>query len=302
MLNSIFVVTVLLSILLAGFTGRMEALTQASMKSAKDSVELAIGLVGVLALFLGLMRVAADGGLLRLLTRLLKPFLKVLFPTVPHDHPATGAMIFNIASTILGLGNAATPFGIKAMIELDRLNGAKGTATDAMIVFLAINTAGFTLIPTTIIGLRASSGSADPAGILAPTWFASACATLVGMTAAKLLARLPRFRATAPPLVKENQVQSPGEKTDAATSQEISDQLTEVGLENASEDLASPKAVMVPPRWRFVGVPLFCLLFLGAVCLHIIRSLKTVPSGDARNAFFLGTSGAYRFTGAVWLG
>ena len=127
MLNSIFVVTVLLSILLAGFTGRMEALTQASMKSAKDSVELAIGLVGVLALFLGLMRVAADGGLLRLLTRLLKPFLKVLFPTVPHDHPATGAMIFNIASTILGLGNAATPFGIKAMIELDRLNGGGGS-------------------------------------------------------------------------------------------------------------------------------------------------------------------------------
>ena len=222
MLNSIFVVTVLLSVLLAGFTGRMDMLTQASIKSAKDAVELALGLVGVLAFFLGLMRVAAAGGLLRLLTGLLKPLLKVLFPTVPHDHPAMGAMIFNIASTILGLGNAATPFGIKAMIELDRLNRAKGTATDAMIVFLAINTAGFTLIPTTIIGLRASSGSADPAGILAPTWFASACATLVGIAAAKSLARLPRFRTTAPPSAEENKAPSQEAGINSSISPEAS--------------------------------------------------------------------------------
>jgi spore maturation protein SpmA len=280
MLNNIFVVTILLSVLLAGFTGRMEALTQASMKSAKDAVELALGLVGVLALFLGLMRVAADGGLLRLLTRSLKPFLRTLFPTVPYDHPAMGAMIFNIASTILGLGNAATPFGIKAMIELDRLNGAKGTATDAMIVFLAINTAGFTLIPTTIIGLRASSGSADPAGILAPTWFASASATLVAITAAKLLARLPRFRATDPPLVAGSKVAGQQEKIAATASQESSDQLTELELETAAENPTLSKTPVAAPRWRFLSVPLFSLFFLGAACLHIIRSLRTVPSGD----------------------
>lgn len=280
MLNSIFVVTVLLSVLLAGFTGRMEALTQATMKSAKDAVELVLGLVGVLALFLGLMRVVADGGLLRLLTRSLKPLLKVLFPTVPPDHPAMGAMIFNIASTILGLGNAATPFGIKAMIELDRLNGAKGTASDAMIVFLAINTAGFTLIPTTIIGLRASSGSADPAGILAPTWFASACATLMGIAAAKLLARLPRFQPIALPLAKEHKIPNQEERSDTPTPPEISDQLTELELETASEDPASPRPVIVAPRWRFVSVLLFGLFFLAAACLHIMRSLRTVPTGD----------------------
>src|SRR5947199_3647856 len=280
MLNNIFVVTILLSVLLAGFTGHMEALTQASMKSVKDSVGLALGLVGVLSLFLGLMRVAADGVLLRLLTRSLKPFLRTLFPTVPYDHPAMGAMIFNIASTILGLGNAATPFGIKAMIELDRLNRAKGTATDAMIVFLAINTAGFTLIPTTIIGLRASSGSADPAGILAPTWFASASATLVAITAAKLLARLPRFRATVPPLVAESKVPGQQEKIAATASQESSDQLTELELETAAENPTFSKTPVVAPRWRFLSVPLFSLFFLGAACLHIIRSLRTVPSSD----------------------
>ncbi len=198
MLNAFFVALVLISVLAAAFTGHMEAVSSSALDAAKKAVELAIGLVGALSLFLGLMRVAQDGGLLRLLARAAAPVMRRLFPDVPADHPAMSAMILNIASNVLGLGNAATPFGIRAMQELDRLNPVKGTATNAMVLFLAINTAGLAILPTTVIALRASAGSKDPAGILAATWVASGCATIVAIAAAILLAKLPRFKATNP--------------------------------------------------------------------------------------------------------
>jgi spore maturation protein SpmA len=197
-LNAFFVALVLISVLAAAFTGHMEAVSSSALDAAKKAVELAIGLVGALSLFLGLMRVAQDGGLLRLLARAAAPVMRRLFPDVPADHPAMSAMILNIASNFLGLGNAATPFGIRAMQELDRLNPVKGTATNAMVLFLAINTAGLAILPTTVIALRASAGSNDPAGILAATWIASGCATIVAVAAAILLAKLPRFKATNP--------------------------------------------------------------------------------------------------------
>jgi spore maturation protein SpmA len=197
-LNAVFVALVLVSVLVAAFTGHMEAVSSSALDGAKKAVELAIGLVGALSLFLGLMRVAQDGGLLRILARLAAPVMRRLFPDVPRDHPAMSAMILNIGSNMLGLGNAATPFGIRAMQELDRLNPVKGTATNAMVLFLAINTAGLAILPTTVIALRAAAGSKDPAGIVVPTWIASGCATIVGIAAATLLAKLPRFRASEP--------------------------------------------------------------------------------------------------------
>jgi len=118
----------------------MEALSRAMVDSATGSVELALGLVGVMTLFLGLMKVAESGGLLTMVARLIRPVMVRLFPSVPPDHPAMGSMILNMSANALGLGNAATPFGIRAMQELDKLNPAKGTATDAMVLFLAINT------------------------------------------------------------------------------------------------------------------------------------------------------------------
>jgi spore maturation protein SpmB len=130
------------------------------------------------------------------------PVLRHVFPSVPRDHPAMSAMIMNISCNMLGLGNAATPFGIKAITELDTLNGQKGTATDAMVVFLAINTSGLAILPSTVISLRASLGSADPAGIFFTTWFASGCATVAGVAAALILARLPAFAKTAPPEIQ----------------------------------------------------------------------------------------------------
>ncbi|MAG68879.1 MAG: nucleoside recognition domain-containing protein [Vicinamibacterales bacterium] len=201
MLNGLFVFAVITSILLAGYTGRMEVLTQAIIDSARDAVTLAIGLVGVMAFFLGLMRVAEDGGLARRIARAIGPLLQRLFPEVPVDHPAMSAMILNISSNMLGLGNAATPFGIRAMEELNSLNGNKGTASNAMVLFLAINTAGLAILPSGVVGLRASLGSQDAAGIFFPTWVASGSATVVGILAAILLSRLPRYRATEPPVV-----------------------------------------------------------------------------------------------------
>ncbi len=198
MLNAFFAGLVLVSVLVAAFTGHMDAVSASALDAAKKSVELALGLVGAMSLFMGLMKIAQDGGLLRLIASAASPVMRRLFPEVPQDHPAMSAMILNIASNVLGLGNAATPFGIRAMQELDRLNPAKGTATNAMVLFLAINTAGLAIIPTSVVALRASAGSKDPAGIFFTTWFASAAATLTAILAAKLLARFPRYQATNP--------------------------------------------------------------------------------------------------------
>jgi spore maturation protein SpmA len=173
----------------------MDALTTAVVESAGDAVTLAIGLVGMMALFLGLMKVAEAGGLLTIIARTLRPVMVRAFPDVPPDHPAMGAMILNMSANALGLGNAATPFGIRAMQALDTLNPHKGTATNAMALFLAINTSAVTLLPTGVIALRASVGSIDPAGILPTTLFASLMSTATAFVAVKLYQRWSPFTA-----------------------------------------------------------------------------------------------------------
>ena len=182
----------------AGAASPMEVLTLAVVDSAGGAVTLAIGLVGMMALFLGLMKVAEAGGLLAIIARVVRPLMVRLFPEVPADHPAMGAMILNISANVLGLGNAATPFGIRAMQELDKLNADKGTATNAMALFLAINTSSVTLLPTGIIALRAAAGSDDPAAILPTTLFATVCSTAVAILAAKLYQRLSAAPAAPP--------------------------------------------------------------------------------------------------------
>jgi spore maturation protein SpmA len=173
----------------AGEISPMEALTKAMVESAAGAVELALGLIGVMTLFLGLMKVAEAGGMLTILARLIRPLMVRLFPEVPPDHPAMGAMILNLSANVLGLGNAATPFGIKAMQELDRLNPRPGTATNAMVMFLAINTSSVTLLPTGVIALRAAAGSTNPAGILPTTLFATMCSTVIAIIATRAYQR-----------------------------------------------------------------------------------------------------------------
>ncbi len=199
-MNKVFIIIVFLAFICAGWQqiifvpGQadqmpMEILSKAMIDSAGAAVELAIGLVGVMALFLGLMKVAEAGGMLTILAKLIRPLMVRLFPDVPADHPAMGAMILNLSANALGLGNAATPFGIRAMQELDRLNPVKGEATNAMALFMAINTSSVTLLPTGVIALRAAAGSIDPAAILPTTLFATIGSTSIAIIAAKFYQR-----------------------------------------------------------------------------------------------------------------
>jgi spore maturation protein SpmB len=191
------------------------------------------------------MRVAQDGGLMRQVARVVGPLMHRIFPGVPVNHPAMSAMILNISSNMLGLANAATPFGIKAMEELDKLNGRKGTATNAMVLFLAINTAGLAVLPSGVIALRASLGSENAAAIFFPTWFASGTATLVGVTAALLLSRLPRYRKTAPP--------------ELASGSAPDDGVAETTADDAP----------TPPRWGGWVLGLFWILFGALLGRHV---------------------------------
>jgi len=219
-LNFLFYFFILISFLVAGWRQvtwipvngvpePLTALTATIVNTAGDAVQLALGLVGVMALFLGLMKVAEEGGLLKLAARGIRPLLIRLFPEVPADHPAMGAMVMNMAANLLGLGNAATPFGIKAMQELETLNPEPGRATDAMALFLAINTSSITLLPTGVIALRAAAGSTNAAGILPTTLCATLFSTVTAIFFAKLLARLGR-RKTANRTHNKNAEKSTG--------------------------------------------------------------------------------------------
>ncbi len=210
MLNGIWLGLMLTSVVYAAFTGRMDAVKMAAIGGAKDAIDLVIGLVGVMALFLGLMRVAQEGGLLRAVQRALAPILRRLFPDVPTEHPAMGAMIMNLASNVLGLGNAATPFGLKAMTELQTLNPTPASASNSMVLFLAINATSVSLFPLGVIGVRASMNSASPEAIWIPTLLATTASTGTAILLCFALRRLPMFRArteSAPSLAA--QVEAP---------------------------------------------------------------------------------------------
>ncbi|WKZ70789.1 MAG: nucleoside recognition domain-containing protein [Melioribacteraceae bacterium] len=164
----------------------MKEVTNSTLDYASTAVNIALGLIGIMALWLGIMKIAEEAGLINIIAKAVKPITRFLFPTVPHDHPAIGSIIMNLSANMLGLGNAATPFGLKAMEQLDELNENKGTATNAMCMFLAVNTAGLTLIPATAIAVRAAAGSSDPTIIIGTSFFGALCATIVGITSAKI--------------------------------------------------------------------------------------------------------------------
>jgi spore maturation protein A len=172
----------------------LKRVTKAAFDIAGVAVQIAIGLIGIMALWLGIMRVAEQAGLIRVLARAVRPITLRLFPDVPPDHPAVGSMLMNISANMLGLGNAATPFGLKAMEELNSINPKSGVATDAMVTFLALNTSCITLIPATAIAVRAALGSPDPAIIIGTSFLASLTATISAVTIARLLSRLRAFR------------------------------------------------------------------------------------------------------------
>lgn len=198
-MNVVFVALVVVAFVFAAFTGRMAEVSDAVVGSAQTAVTLSIGLVGIMALWLGLMRVAQEAGLVALLARIVRPVMRPLFPDLPPDHPAMASMVMNMAANMLGLGNAATPLGLKAMQDLQDANPDKETATDAMVMFLCINTASVQIVPATVIALRAAAHADQPGDIILPTLIATTVSTLVAVVAALSMSRLRRFRLPAVP-------------------------------------------------------------------------------------------------------
>ena len=190
MLNYIWFGMMLIAVVVGTITGNIDAVTEAAINMAKTAVEIAIGLIGIMALWLGTMKIAEDSGLIRIIARALRPITIRLFPNVPEDHPAIGSIVLNMAANILGLGNAATPLGLKAMEELQELNPNKNTATNAMCTFLAINTSSVQLIlPATVVALMGTASNQ----IFITTIFATGLSTIAAIIAVKTLEKMKRF-------------------------------------------------------------------------------------------------------------
>lgn len=196
MLNYIWLALVLFAVVIGGWTGHLKEVTEGAFDGAKTAVTIALGLIGIMALWLGVMRLAERAGIVQRLAHGLRLVMKRLFPGVPNEHPAMGSMLMNMAANMLGLGNAATPLGLRAMQDLESLNPHPGTATNAMCTFLAINTSSVQLIPTTAIAILVAAGSTNPTAIVGTSLLATLCAATVAITSAKVLEKLPFFRAT----------------------------------------------------------------------------------------------------------
>ena len=198
MLNYIWLGLMLCAVLIGGWNGHLKEVTDKSLEWANSAVvNIAFMLIGVMALWLGIMRLAERSGLVALLARAMRPVMRLIFPDVPADHPAMGSMLTNIAANMLGLNNAATPFGLRAMKDLESLNPRPGTATNAMCTFLAINTSGIQLVPVTAIAILAANHSTNPTAIVGTSIICTACAAVCGVLMAKFLSRLPVFRLAA---------------------------------------------------------------------------------------------------------
>ena len=190
MLNYIWFGMMFVAVIVGILTGNIDAVTQAAIDMAKTAVEIAIGLIGIMALWLGTMKIAEESGLIRIIARAIRPITIRLFPDVPEDHPAIGSIILNMAANLLGLGNAATPLGLKAMEELQDLNPEKETATNAMCTFLAINTSSIQLIlPATVVALMGAAANQ----IFITTILATGLSTIAAIIAVRFLEKLKRF-------------------------------------------------------------------------------------------------------------
>lgn len=194
MFGYIWLFFIVSAVIIGGLTGRIEAVGQAAIEYSKTAVEIAISLIGIMTLWLGIMKLAEESGLIIIISKLIKPLTKRLFPDVPPDHPAIGSIAMNFSANALGVTNAATPIGIKAMKELQSLNKSKNTATNAMCTFLTINTAGVQLVPASIIAVLIAAGAKNPAVIIGPTFLATTIALITGITVVKILEKLPVFK------------------------------------------------------------------------------------------------------------
>ncbi|NLD48363.1 MAG: nucleoside recognition protein [Clostridiaceae bacterium] len=187
MLNYVWLGLLIIGFAVGIINGRMEEVTRAIVDSSQNAIQISIGIMGIMCLWTGLMSIAEKSGIVKGMAVLARPVMRFLFPGIPKGHTASGAVVMNLAANFLGLGNAATPLGLKAMSELQKLNREKSTATDEMSMFLVLNTSCIQFVPTTIIAVRAAAGSENPAEIIGTIWVATICATIAGVIAAKIL-------------------------------------------------------------------------------------------------------------------
>jgi spore maturation protein SpmA len=272
MLNYIWLGLVVAAVLIGGYhnligapAGTLKQMTEAAFNMAETAVmKIALPLAGIMALWLGVMRLAEKAGLIQLLARALRPAMKRLFPEVPAGHPAMGSMLMNMAANILGLANAATPLGIRAMKDLETLNPRPGTATNAMCTFLAINTSSIQLLPVTAVAVLAVSGSVQPYAIIGTSILATTFSTIAGITAVKLLEKLPGFRL--PPL----QETSGGAGSPLPATGLCHDDGAHGVPRPANESTANPESESAPMN-RF-GVATLVLFFLFFCALFVAIS------------------------------
>ena len=221
MLNYLWLALMVGAVVIGGWTGHLSEVADKSFEMTEYAVvKTAFPLIGVMALWLGLMRLAERSGLVSLLARALRPIMRRLFPEVPPEHPAMGSMVMNIAANMLGLGNAATPLGLRAMKDLESLNRNPGTATNAMCTFLAINTSSVQIVPVTAMDILAANHSQNPSAIVGTSLIATACACTCGVITAQLLARSPFFKMPPPEIAAPGLVGGPDAATDKPSVKE----------------------------------------------------------------------------------
>jgi spore maturation protein SpmA len=268
-LNYIWLALVLLAVAIGGWNDRLKDVTAGAFDGAKTAVTIALGLIGIMALWLGVMRLAERAGLVQRIARGLRPIMRRLFPDVPPDHPAIGSMVMNMSANMLGLGNAATPLGLRAMRDLETLNPRPGVATNAMCTFLAINTSSVQLIPATAIAILAASGSTRPTAIVGTALLATLCAASVAIISVKLLEKLPIFRIEETDNVN-------GKLTRTDQDRERSQNSTETAPETR------------PPIWAsilLIALLIFFVLLFIRMAAPNLFGFTMAPDAAAQNVF-----------------
>jgi spore maturation protein SpmA len=278
-LNYIWLALVLLAVAIGGWNDRFKDVTEGALDGAKTAVTIALGLIGIMALWLGVMRLAEKAGLVQRIARGLRPIMRRLFPDVPSEHPAMGSMVMNMSANMLGLGNAATPLGLRAMRDLESLNPRPGVATNAMCTFLAINTSSVQLIPATAIAILAASGSTRPTAIVGTALLATLCAASVAIISVKLLEKLPIFRISPPD--HRTKTEQDFRKTEIKEEAGINDP----GFSNSivSQEPAKPLSIL-----GFIALIGLALLFIALFVRMVAPTwfgIAMAPGVAAQNVF-----------------
>jgi spore maturation protein SpmA len=263
-LNYIWLALVLLAVAIGGWNDRLKDVTGGALDGAKTAITIALGLWGIMALWLGVMRLAERAGLVQRIAYGLRPLMQRLFPEVPPDHPAMGSMLMNMAANMLGLGNAATPLGLRAMRDLESLNPRPGVASNAMCTFLAINTSSVQLIPATAIAILAAAGSARPTVIVGTAFFATLCAASVAVISAKIFERLSIFRPRRMTTDSEKKTS----QRDVPTTEKAA---------AFDDDTLSTPPLSRPAPWGMIALVLLAVFFLMLFARMVMPDLFRLP-------------------------